>query len=292
MFRKLLLAVDFSPYTEKILAYSGELAGAGVEEGILLHVLDSRHAGHDIEELKSQAADRLERLVEQTRASGLEARGTVSVGTPAEQILGVVKKEKASLIYMGGHGHGFVDRVLFGSVIDRVLKHADRSVLVHKCRIRKEGRSYSCENVHDLLFENVLVAADFSHYFDMMRPLLEDFLRSCCLKVTLLHVQDEGDLWGLDTGTMESEKAAEQNLRKLEELTSCLKPHCEYVDKKLVMGNPASSMLKVAEDIEASLLVVGAFSRKESLESILGGVAEEVVRQSEVPVLVMKTEPK
>jgi nucleotide-binding universal stress UspA family protein len=51
-------------------------------------------------------------------------------------------------------------------------------------------------------------------------------------------------------------------------------------------------MLKIAEDIEASLLVVGAFYHKESLESLLGGVAEEVVRQSEVPVLVMKTEPE
>jgi small redox-active disulfide protein 2 len=79
---------------------------------------------------------------------------------------------------------------------------------------------------------------------------------------------------------------------KLEELASCLEPHCELIDTRLVMGNPASSTLKVAEDIEASLVVVGAFSHKGSLESLLGGVAEEVTKQSEVPVLVVKPEPK
>ena len=68
--------------------------------------------------------------------------------------------------------------------------------------------------------------------------------------------------------------------------------HCEFVDTKLVMGNPASSMLQVAEEMDAFLLVVGAFSHRESLESLLGGAAEEVVKLSEVPVLVIKPEPK
>ena len=291
MFRSVLFAVDFSPYTEKILSCSGELAGAGVREAILLHVVDARQTGHGVEEMKEQAESRIETLVEQTRGVGLETRGLVVVGTPAEEILRVAKKEGASFIYLGGHGHGFAERVLFGNVIDRVLKHADRSVLVHKCRIHREGRSYSCENVHDLLFENVLVAADFSHYFESLRPLLEEFLRSCCQRLTLLHIQDEGDLWGLDTGTIESEKTAEQNLKKLEGLSSCLQPHCEFVETKLVMGNPASSMLRVASEIDASLLIVGAFAHKESLEGLLGGAAEEVARQSELPVLVAKPEP-
>jgi small redox-active disulfide protein 2 len=291
MFRSVLFAVDFSSYTEKILAFSGELAGAGVREAILLHVVDARHTGHGVEEMKERAESRIETLVEQTRGVGLETRGLVVVGTPAEEILRVAKKEGASFIYLGGHGHGFAERVLFGSVIGRVLKHADRTVLVHKCRIRKEGSSYSCENVHELLFENVLVAADFSHYFESLRPILEEFLRSCCQRLTLLHVQEEGELWGLDTDTMESEKTAEQNLEKLKGLSSCLQPHCEFVDTKRVMGNPASSMLRVASEINASLLVVGAFAHKESLEGLLGGIAEEVARQSEVPVLVVKPEP-
>lgn len=287
MFKSVIFAVDFSPYTEKILSCSDELAGAGVEEAILLHVTDAKHGHAEIKE-KEQAEARIEALVKQARGAGLEARGLVVVGTPAEEILRVAKEEGASFIYLGGHGHGFSERIRFGDVIDHVLKRADRTVLVHKCRVHKEGRSYLCENLHDLLFESVLVAADFSNYFVSLRPLLEDFLRSCCRKVTLLHVQEEGDFWGLDTDTMESEKAAKRNLEKLEGLSSCLQPHCEFVETKLVMGNPASSMLEIAAQINASLLVVGAFSHKESLEGLLGGAAEEVTRKSEVPVLVVK----
>jgi nucleotide-binding universal stress UspA family protein len=279
MFKRILFCVDFSPYTEKILSCSGELADAGMEEALLLHVTQPG---------SSAEREALEAAAEEVRAGGLQARALAVSGERAGEILRVAREEDASLIYMGGHGRGFMGMPRLGSVTRRVLREADRPVLVHKCVIRKETAGYSCENVCELLFENVLVAADFSRYPGGVLPLLEDFVISCCSRITLLHVQEEGELWGLDTETINSEEAAERNLEKLKELASCLEPHCEYIGTISVMGNPASSTLEVAREMRASLLVIGSFRHKEGLQWLLGGVAEEVVRVSEIPVLVMR----
>ena len=52
----------------------------------------------------------------------LETR--VEMGSPAEKILEVAKKEKVDLIIMGAHGRKGLERVFFGSVADKVVQAA------------------------------------------------------------------------------------------------------------------------------------------------------------------------
>ncbi len=57
----------------------------------------------------------------------LETR--VEVGSPAEKILELAKKEKIDMIIMGAHGRKGMDRVIFGSVADKVVTSAPCPVL-------------------------------------------------------------------------------------------------------------------------------------------------------------------
>jgi nucleotide-binding universal stress UspA family protein len=57
----------------------------------------------------------------------LETR--VDVGSPAEKILELAKKEKIDLIVMGAHGRKGLDRAIFGSVADKVVASAPCPVL-------------------------------------------------------------------------------------------------------------------------------------------------------------------
>jgi len=52
----------------------------------------------------------------------LETR--VEMGSPAEKILEVAKKEKVDLIIMGAHGRKGLERAIFGSVADKVVQAA------------------------------------------------------------------------------------------------------------------------------------------------------------------------
>jgi nucleotide-binding universal stress UspA family protein len=52
----------------------------------------------------------------------LETR--VELGSPAEKILELAKKEKVDLIIMGVHGRKGMERAIFGSVADKVVQNA------------------------------------------------------------------------------------------------------------------------------------------------------------------------
>ena len=288
MFEKVLFAVDFSPYTERLLACVEELNQAGMQELLLLYVVDSKHAGMAEGMMKAFAKNELEHLIRSVDVEGLKVTGTVEVGHPAREILRLAAQEDVSLIYLGAHGLGFFERLITGSVSDKVLRLADRPVLVHKCRVHEKDEGYACENVCELLFEKVLITTDFSAYAESIRPLLEEMIASCCDDVTLLHVQDEGDEWaGALEAELEEERAA-RRLEKLRELASCLETRCRTVETRLEEGSPVSTILRVAEEIGASLIVVGALGHRRVAEKLLGGVAESVVNHSQVPVLVVR----
>ena len=51
------------------------------------------------------------------------------IGYAAEEILSRAREEKADLIVMGTHGRKGIDRILFGSVAEKVVKNADMPVL-------------------------------------------------------------------------------------------------------------------------------------------------------------------
>ncbi len=57
-----------------------------------------------------------------------------------------------------------------------------------------------------------------------------------------------------------------------------------YVD-----GRPVDAILKAAEDCGADLIVMGTHGRRGLRRLVLGSVAEAVVRQSEVPVLTVRS---
>lgn len=80
----------------------------------------------------------------------------------------------------------------------------------------------------------------------------------------------------------ESEEAVEM----VEELASSMEGSVK-VRKMILEGPPADTILRVADEEDVDLIVVGA-SGKHALERfILGSVSEKVVRHSTVPVLVV-----
>ncbi|MGV8174981.1 MAG: universal stress protein [Methanothrix sp.] len=58
--------------------------------------------------------------------------------------------------------------------------------------------------------------------------------------------------------------------------------------KIISQGSPSQELLKLSRDLEADLLILGSRGRTGVEKYILGSVAEKVVLQSEVPVLLIK----
>lgn len=77
--------------------------------------------------------DRAESTVELAALNdvlGIEAQPMIEIGDPGPVICQIAARLPADVIVLGSHGHGWLQRVLIGSVSQHVLHHAPCPVLI------------------------------------------------------------------------------------------------------------------------------------------------------------------
>ncbi|MBS0434463.1 MAG: universal stress protein [Proteobacteria bacterium] len=137
---KILLAVDGSDYTKRMLAYLAahdEWLGDRHEYTVLNTVtpVPSRAASViDRDTLKSYYADTSEAVFKSIRTffkkQGIEATYVGKVGHAAEVIAKTADTGKYDLLMMGSHGHGTLGNLVMGSVATKVLSACKTPVLL------------------------------------------------------------------------------------------------------------------------------------------------------------------
>lgn len=289
MFEKVLFAVDFSPFSDRLLGCAEEFAAVGLKEIILLHVLENPKEPADAggEQVREVQA-RLARLAREIQQPGLFVRTLVETGNPARMITNAARRESVSFIYMGAHGRELVNRLTLGSVSDAVLKLADRPVMILQCRTIRRRDGYTCETACDTVLRHILVTSDFSAYFENLKPVLEEFASSFRVPMTLLHVQPGKKTYEYGPAALALKNKTKRNLLRLQELRNCLADYCPRFDLQVITGDPAARIPEMAEELDASLIVVGAFGKGGVSGEMLGSVTHKVVRHSLRPVLVLK----
>lgn len=139
--KQLLLCVDLSPVTERVVAFVAAMAGAGAPRVHVLHVADPEPAfvgfGTDTPEHRDQVATSLrethracEAIESGLRAAGLEVDLHVVRGSVADTILERASALFADAIVVGSNGHNRVRSLFVGSVTDALLRRATMPVIV------------------------------------------------------------------------------------------------------------------------------------------------------------------
>ncbi|MCF8104913.1 MAG: universal stress protein [Desulfohalobiaceae bacterium] len=137
--KKILCAVDFAEYSPQIAAYAQTLAKAFEAEVIVIyvaptlaHYIGFQVAPSSIEnfvgEIISGAEETMDKFLNEN-FSGIQVNGKVLTGYAAEEILNYAEKNAIDIIVMGTHGRKGIDRILFGSVAEKVVKSASIPVL-------------------------------------------------------------------------------------------------------------------------------------------------------------------
>lgn len=123
--KSLLLAVDGSRHSDAAAAAAANLAQHCAAPVTVVCVAASRAR---LEQAEARAiAKRVTGLL--TR-KGVRARGEVLTGRPAEAIVDAAQSKGSDLIILGSHGRTGLERILLGSVSERVIGHASCAVLV------------------------------------------------------------------------------------------------------------------------------------------------------------------
>ncbi|MEM4257563.1 MAG: universal stress protein [Candidatus Thermoplasmatota archaeon] len=79
---------------------------------------------------KEKALENLTKVAKDIEGKVGKVEVTVEAGDPADEILLVAKKYDVDIIILGYKGYGKEGRFLLGSVTDKVVRHASKSVLV------------------------------------------------------------------------------------------------------------------------------------------------------------------
>jgi nucleotide-binding universal stress UspA family protein len=141
MFRRILAATDFSESAENAWRFALGLARAHGSELILMHVAAElpslpEVAVPQVEEVyvaqRRWAEQALEQRVGTAKAAGLTARWLVAAGSPAAVIAKTTADEGADLVVVGTQSRTGLDRLVVGSVAERVVRTSPCPVLVVK----------------------------------------------------------------------------------------------------------------------------------------------------------------
>lgn len=144
----ILVTLDGSRLSEQILGPAGELARLFGARISLLQVIPpvmspgfaypDLPAGVDaaaVKDLEESATAHLQRIARRLEEEGHEVEALVKVDPrPAAAILDACGETDPSLVAMATHGRGGLSRVVVGSVADKVVRGADRPVLVYRPR--------------------------------------------------------------------------------------------------------------------------------------------------------------
>ncbi len=144
----ILVAIDLSSASQKILDKSRTLALALPAKVCLLHVTedDPDFLGHETDSQNTndkgqqefpQEHKGLQNEVDEFRKSGIDTKGLLAQGHIVDVILQKSKQLEIDIIIVGTHGHGGVHHMIFGSVSEGVLRSSSCPVLVIPTHERK-----------------------------------------------------------------------------------------------------------------------------------------------------------
>ena len=140
--KTILVPIDFSGNTEKVLAAANGMAKKFDAEVHLLFVAESfgeyatfaiPHISTDVmaEEMLQQAKVKMNHFLDHHSEKGVKCVGKVLQGDDAaKEIVDYANKNKIGMIVMGTHGYKGLEKTLMGSVADKVLRTAPCPVTV------------------------------------------------------------------------------------------------------------------------------------------------------------------
>ena len=125
--RNILIATDGSKYSEKAVL---EAVGIAKRSGATLIGISVAHNDVGLNE----AEEHVRPVKEIAEKEGLKVEALSLKGIPYEVIVNTAKQRNADIIVVGSHGRTGMERLLMGSVTERVIGFAECAVLVVKMR--------------------------------------------------------------------------------------------------------------------------------------------------------------
>ena len=286
LMNKILLPVDFSNTSLRVVHQAALLARHFHSEIILLHVVAPMsypvgilEIGYELTgDLHAEIMKRAQRDLEQSLRSELD---TIAVkrlllrGDPAREIARTARDEKVDLIVMSTHGHGVFYRFLLGSVAAKVLHDSD-------CPVWTDAHLEEAP-VREFTIRNVLCAVDLNYHSRNTVSRAAEMAAAVDATLTLVHVTAGAEIYG--PGGSHVDPVWKETIVGFvaKEIANLQQDVGTKANVIIDSGNVAELLNRAAEETKADLLVIGHMPSGGHLGENGSGYA--IIRESHIPVL-------
>lgn len=238
-------------------------------------------------EVERRRAELLEAFVAPARRDGVTVEAVVRGGFVVEQILLEAEAYGADLIVVGTHGRSGVQRLVLGSVTEKILRRAACPVLTVPPRAAVEPEEV-------VLPRTILCPVDFS---DASLRALEYTLslaqETVGARVLLLHVVDwAAETWAAGTHGAALADYTRARRQEAERLLRDAIPEAarEWCTPEILVaeGKPWREILRAARERGVELVVMGVLGRGAVDLTLFGSTTHHVVREALCPVLTVR----
>ena len=292
--RRILCPVDFSEPSQHALDHAVMIAGWYRSRITLLHVrqpalfseppilftdmdVGSAASFEDVE-------PRLHHWLAPVRASGILCDVmAVDGNSPAARIVEVSGRIEADLVVLGTHGRSGFERLLLGSVTEKVVRMSKVPVVT----VPPPSVSTST-----LPFRRVLCGVDFSAPSMAGLRFALSLAKESNSTLTLLHVLEfgpESDAFStqpFDMATYRDAVRVDATRRLVDLVTEDVRTWCDP-ETRVLCGKPYEQILAAAAENRSDLIVLGVHGRNSLDLMVFGSTTNQVIRRATCPVLTL-----
>src|SRR5262249_31526550 len=213
----------------------------------------------------------------------------VREGDPAHDIAVAADALSADLVVMGTHGRTGLERLLLGSVAERTLRRL-------RCPVLTMSRVENA--VVRPGFRRILCPIDLTGASARTVEAAVALADRNAAELTVVHVLEsaDGGTPGPSAYLSRAEREAlrqggvEQVRERLHAAVARCAPGRSRIDERVTAGEPSQEIVRLAEEIGADLVVMGACATSPIARLFFGSTSRDVVREAPCPVLVVREE--
>ena len=146
-FKKIMVALGFSEYSEGIFKYADKLAAKLGAELVVANIINSRdveavtaitNMGYDldperyIKEVKAERRNAFEKIARDSAVARDSIKLVLEVGNPIDELLKIIIDENVNLVVMGVKGRTDLEHILIGSVAEKLFRRSPVTVVSYR----------------------------------------------------------------------------------------------------------------------------------------------------------------
>ena len=278
--KNIMVPVDFSATSKRAVNYGLSFALEFEARLLLAHITPLDPVAYD------KAKQDLVELIPADCRERLMFETIVKAGDTRSELLGIVEDREVDLVVMGTRGRSYIQRLLLGSVTERLLRKVHTPILTVS-HLDPEKAIHAPGLVP---LRRILYATDLAEGSEEGLEFSIRLARGLDANLMVAHVVQFADaaLYGLDAAAFMPEYSDEirgQAKERLDRIVALVSDGRVPISTILADGVPYETIDRLAVEHNADLIVINLQNKGRLERAMLGTTAERVIRTATVPVL-------